>query len=30
MKQYFSGRSWIDETIRCQLEAGTMKEILAV
>jgi len=30
MKQYFSSSSWIDETIRCKLEAGVMKEILAV
>jgi len=30
MKQYFSSRSWIDETILCYLEAGVTKEILAV
>jgi len=30
MKQYFSGRNWIDETILCKLEAEVVKEILAV
>jgi len=30
MKQHFSSRSWIDKTIRCELEAGLMKEILTV
>jgi len=30
MKQYLSNRNWIDETILCKLEAGLMKEILAV
>jgi len=30
MKQYLLNRSWIDETILCELEAGLMKEILAV
>ena len=32
MKQYLWSRSWIDvdETIRCKLEAGRMKETFAV
>jgi len=30
IKQYFSSRSWIDEIIRCYLEAGLVKEVFAV
>jgi len=30
MKQYSSSRSRINETIRCDLEAGMVKEIFAV
>ena len=30
IEQYLSSRSWIDETIRCKLEAGLAKEISAV
>jgi len=30
IKQYFSSRSWIDETIHCLLEAGLVKQIFDV
>jgi len=30
MKQYSSKISWINDTIRCKLEAGMLKEIFAV